>query len=994
MKSLVFNHSIARRLQVGVGIAAGLVLGITVWFNYWTSRAELEQQTNDKALSESRAAATRVDDFIARIGMLARGTASRQQVYGRDPDPDMVPLMAQFLAQMPKDEVYGLAMAFEHKDWRDADAMPWVDRKSWPNKVELGYDYHDPKWEWYAGPKTSRQFYVTEPYFDDGGSEITMVTLSVPMVDSASEFFGVATVDLSLDRLRAMVRAARLSRAAETGRNGADEFAYLVSRAGRIIAHPNEELMLGKGFPGEEVKNLPGGEAVAAQPEGFTEATQDGKRRRVYWATSPLTGWKVVLNVSEADILAPVRQLMVRSALIGVVGLLVLVVVVTAIARRLAHPLLDLTRTATAIEQGNFREEHLGLLPQRQDELGELAKSFQTMARTIQALGQSLAELNENLERTVGQRTAELTARAGELEELTRQFQESAALESSLSALNTSLRGNLTVAEVAQRGLADAIRFLQAPMGAMFVADREGRFHRMAVHAYPDSIELPQSFALGVGIVGQAAQSGQPIVTQTDVEKLRVQFGFAAVPPSDVATYPLLANDSPVGVLELCLFKPLAEAQARWLEKATETMANALRFAMESEERKRAEVRTRLILDSSSEGIFGVDTEGTIGFVNPSACRMLGYSAEELIGAPSHSLIHHHRPDGSEYPMSECPMYAAYRRGEASRIDDEFLWRKDGTGLPVEYGATPIHKDGIIVGAVVSFTDITERRRGEQQLHQAKFLSDIALELTECGYWHVDYSDPDYYYQSERAARIVGEEPRADGRYHLQNEWFSRLVEADPELAKAAAEKYQGAIEGKYDSYDATYAYKRPSDGRIVWLHAAGSVDRGEDGKVRYMYGVYQDITKAKKAELEIIASERRIRETEQFFRSVLELAPDGLMVVGSDGTIQLANAEAEKLFGYTGEELIGQPVEILVPDDVRPYHPALRDKFHANSISRDMGATSELFGLRKDSSLFPVEIGLSPLPKRGEIEQVAVSIRDISARKQQEDALREAKSS
>ena len=133
-----------------------------------------------------------------------------------------------------------------------------------------------------------------------------------------------------------------------------------------------------------------------------------------------------------------------------------------------------------------------------------------------------------------------------------------------------------------------------------------------------------------------------------------------------------------------------------------------------------SEERTRLILESSAEGIFGVDTEGRIGFVNPAACRMLGFTSEEMIGQPSHALIHHHHPDGGAYPMEECPMFAAYKRGEASRIDDEFLWGKDGTGLPVEYGATPIRKDGVIVGAVISFTDITLRKQQEAEVLAAK----------------------------------------------------------------------------------------------------------------------------------------------------------------------------------------------------------------------------------------------------------------------------------
>ena len=129
-----------------------------------------------------------------------------------------------------------------------------------------------------------------------------------------------------------------------------------------------------------------------------------------------------------------------------------------------------------------------------------------------------------------------------------------------------------------------------------------------------------------------------------------------------------------------------------------------------------SEERSRLILESSAEGIFGTDIKGRITFVNPAACQMLGFGAEELIGNPSHAAFHHHRPDGTEYPKEECPMFAAYTQGKASRIDDEFLWRKDASGLPVEYGATPMLKDGTVVGAVISFTDITERKQAEQEL--------------------------------------------------------------------------------------------------------------------------------------------------------------------------------------------------------------------------------------------------------------------------------------
>ena len=108
---------------------------------------------------------------------------------------------------------------------------------------------------------------------------------------------------------------------------------------------------------------------------------------------------------------------------------------------------------------------------------------------------------------------------------------------------------------------------------------------------------------------------------------------------------------------------------------------------------------------------------------------MLGYTASELIGQPSHATFHHHRPDGTVYPREECPMRAAYTRGEASRIDNEFLWRKDGTGLPVEYAATPMLKDGVVVGCVVTFVDITLRKQQEAEILAAKQKAEEATQM-------------------------------------------------------------------------------------------------------------------------------------------------------------------------------------------------------------------------------------------------------------------------
>ena len=150
------------------------------------------------------------------------------------------------------------------------------------------------------------------------------------------------------------------------------------------------------------------------------------------------------------------------------------------------------------------------------------------------------------------------------------------------------------------------------------------------------------------------------------------------------------------------------------------------KLAREALLRRAAEERTRLTLDSAGDGIIGVDSEGRATFVNNAAERMLGFGEGELIGKPIHALIHHSRADGSPYPAAECPMRAAFSDGEAHRVDEEMLWRKDGTGFQAEYTANPIRKDGRVIGAVIAFEDITKRKQMEEKLRQAQEAAESA----------------------------------------------------------------------------------------------------------------------------------------------------------------------------------------------------------------------------------------------------------------------------
>jgi PAS domain S-box-containing protein len=167
----------------------------------------------------------------------------------------------------------------------------------------------------------------------------------------------------------------------------------------------------------------------------------------------------------------------------------------------------------------------------------------------------------------------------------------------------------------------------------------------------------------------------------------------------------------------------------KWVEEVTEQLRR----------------RNELILEAAGEGIYGLDTEGKTTFVNPAAAKMLGYRPEDLIGQLHHELVHHSRADGRVYPQSQCPIYAAFKDGTVhNSVDNEVFWRRDGTSFPVEYTSTPIIDKGNIVGAVVTFRDITERKRIEE-----------ALRTSEEGYRSVFESAANMIVSIDRSSTII-----------------------------------------------------------------------------------------------------------------------------------------------------------------------------------------------------------------------------------------------
>jgi PAS domain S-box-containing protein len=137
-------------------------------------------------------------------------------------------------------------------------------------------------------------------------------------------------------------------------------------------------------------------------------------------------------------------------------------------------------------------------------------------------------------------------------------------------------------------------------------------------------------------------------------------------------------------------------------------------------EQNRLAKYNRLLVESTGEGIYGVDLNGITTFINSAGARTLGKEVKDLIGQSMHDISHHKHADGTPYPAAQCPIYRSFKTGVGCRIDNEVFWRADGTSFPVEYSAYPIINDGKIEGAVVTFSDITIRKRAEEELLRAK----------------------------------------------------------------------------------------------------------------------------------------------------------------------------------------------------------------------------------------------------------------------------------
>jgi PAS domain S-box-containing protein len=369
-----------------------------------------------------------------------------------------------------------------------------------------------------------------------------------------------------------------------------------------------------------------------------------------------------------------------------------------------------------------------------------------------------------------------------------------------------------------------------------------------------------------------------------------------------------------------------------------------------------ADTRFRAVVESAPSGMVMIDRAGTITLVNRETERLFGYAREEILGQPIERLVPERFRRG--HPAFRTKFFADPQTRAMGAGRELYGLRKDGAEIPVEIGLNPIETDeGVFV--LASVVDITARKRAE-----ARFRA--AVESAPSGMVLID-GDGKIVLVNREVERLFG---------------FSREELLGQGIELLVPERLRGGHPAHRRDYFADPRARAMGVGRELYgVRKDGTEIPVEIGlnPIDTDEGVFVlasvvDITARKRAEAR--------------FRAVVESAPSGMVMINRAGTIELVNRETERLFGYSREELLGKPIELLVPHRLRQRHPEYRTDFFAHPQTRAMGAGRDLFGVRKDGAEIPVEIGLNPI-ETDEGLFVLASVVDITARKRAETELR-----
>jgi PAS domain S-box-containing protein len=414
-------------------------------------------------------------------------------------------------------------------------------------------------------------------------------------------------------------------------------------------------------------------------------------------------------------------------------------------------------------------------------------------------------------------------------------------------------------------------------------------------------------------------------------------------------------------------------------------------FSHDLSEGAASEAKYRGLLEAAPDAMVVVNENGDIVLVNLQAEKQFGYRSDELLGKPVLAII----PDGfATRLLADRLRTAAEALAQEIGSGVELTGRrKDGTEFPIEVMLSPLrNSEGVLVTAAIR--DVTVRNAAQKHLveitrdlSQKHRLLDSVFEGTTDPIYVRDLEDR-FMLANTACARLfslsVHELVGMNMRELLSDDRHRVVAESDGEIARTNATRTVEEvveIEGHTRIFLTTKGPYRDGDQKTI-----GTIGIARDITERRA----QEQARLEELQRDIAArklSEEHLAQMESRYRGLLEAAPDAMVIADVHGRIVLINAETERLFGYPRIELVGQPVEMLVPERAREMHPQHRRAYFRQPRTRSMGVGLELHGRRKDGSEFPVEIMLSPsLSEEGTL--VTAAVRDITERKRAEGNL------
>ncbi|CAM4285977.1 PAS domain S-box protein [Zobellia nedashkovskayae] len=390
----------------------------------------------------------------------------------------------------------------------------------------------------------------------------------------------------------------------------------------------------------------------------------------------------------------------------------------------------------------------------------------------------------------------------------------------------------------------------------------------------------------------------------------------------------------------------------------------------------KAHAQLKAIYNSESISIFSTDSTGYINHFNKGAEKLLGYSAEEMEGkkGPTCFLF----PDQVSKFREELAIqhgknpdnFSHYEDLPVENVNDTREWtyiRKDGSTVPVQCTVSSVKDDlGKNIGFIVVSTDISELKKYQNELIAKNELLNFAEQITLMGHWRRNFITGQGYW-SKSLHEIF--ESQGDGSDFSQDK-FEALVHPDDK--QMILDHMRETIQSKtFRSF--THKIVTPS-GRVKTIHVMGKVVTNEKGEITEIIGTTQDITELKMAEKKL--------------KGLLESAPDAIIIINEEGTIQIINKQTETLFQCSPDELLKEYIEDFIPN-ILPFIKA--SKFSNSNNTRQVGVVEELVGLRKNGEEVPISINMGPVEWEGELF-TSLAIRNITKQKAAEYKILKAK--